>query len=113
MTPRERGQRYRRKLERAKGKPRIGRPRGSRNVVSGFDEAMKLYIYLREHEHSDMAAGEAVRKLLGDTITEIMVQNWRARGLITGKKATGAPRKRNTTGRFLPDLRLNSKGENL
>ena len=29
MTPRERGQRWRRKRERAVGKPRIGRPPGS------------------------------------------------------------------------------------
>jgi len=75
-TPRERSQRYRRKCERAKGKPKLGRPRGSRNVRSSISQIMKWYEALRKQGHSDTVAIAAIRNQLGVPLTELMVRNW-------------------------------------
>jgi hypothetical protein len=85
-TARERGQRWRRKLERAKGKPRIGRPRGSKNVVSSLTLVRNLYVYLHEHGHSSASAGALVRREFGTEVTELMVTVWRDIGHLGPKR---------------------------
>lgn len=111
LTARERGQRWRRKRERVVGKPRIGRPRGSKTDRGSFNIIMKLYDDLHyKHGHSFMEAGVLVRRLLGVTVTEIMVQTWRVRALLSHTKATRAPRNRNNAGRFVPDRILIVEG---
>lgn len=85
-TARQRGQRYRRKLERAKGKPRVGRPRGSRTALSSLAQVRNLYIYLHEHGHSFMSAGALVRREFGTEVTELMVAVWRDMGLLSHQR---------------------------
>jgi hypothetical protein len=87
------------------GKPRIGRPRGGKNAPSSFDIIMKLYDTLHyEQGHSFMEAGALVRRLLGEEVTMIMVQTWRAKGRLNQKKSTRPTQKRNNSGRFVPQL---------
>jgi hypothetical protein len=80
MTPQERGQRWRRKRERAVGKPRIGRPRGSKTALSSFAQVRNLYKYLVAHGHSFASAGALIRRQLGKEVTEFMVKVWRDMG---------------------------------
>jgi len=76
-TSRERGQRVRRSEERKRGKPRIGRPPGSKNVASARPQIMKWYKQLREQGYSEGVAGAVIRRQLGETMTDIMFHNWR------------------------------------
>lgn len=65
------------------GKPRIGRPPGSRTALSSLAQVRNLYIYLhKEHGYSLMAAGALVKRELGVTINDLMVQTWRDMGLL-------------------------------
>src|ERR1700676_1324325 len=112
VSARERGQRYRRKRERAVGKPKIGRPRGSKNVTSTFSDAMNWYELLRIQGHSEMAAGAAIRNQLGPKMTDIMVQNWRDRGLLNGKRAIRTPKRRNNSGQWVSDHTLITEVKN-
>jgi hypothetical protein len=83
MTPQERGQRYRRKMERAKGKPKIGRPRGSKNRLSSLAEVRNLYIYLHDHDHSFASAVARVRRELSVEVTKFMVTVWEDMGYLS------------------------------
>ena len=81
-TAMERGQRYRRRRERAVGKPKIGRPRGSKNYLSSLAQVRNLYIYLHEHGRSGASARALVRREFGVDVTKLMVTVWRDMGLL-------------------------------
>jgi hypothetical protein len=81
VTPQERGQRWRRKRERAKGKPKIGRPPGAKTALSLLAQVRELYVSLYQHGHSSPA--EEVEKQFGIPVLAEMKKLWMDMGLLS------------------------------
>ncbi len=82
MTPRERGQRWRRRQERARGKPRLGRPPGSRNSKSSLTLVRELFVFLFKQGYSQDEVARRVRAEFGVEVTELMVRVWKEIGYL-------------------------------
>jgi hypothetical protein len=85
-TARERGQRYRRKRERDKGKPKMGRPIGSKTQLSSLAQIRELYKYMDAAGYTFEQASAVIKLQWGVTLTKLSTELWRLNGELEQKR---------------------------